>query len=482
MISVFLLFILYQYLLINPPHEATTKVRNTSFTSEEIQDALRRYEQRKAHYQVTGIVLHWQRLTGVQRLVRTMLDFDDVFTNIIVWNNNPKPLTYDDLQIDTTAHLEIINSETNIKDLAKYRACERAKTNACFYVDDDWDIRLYVRSLYSSFLLEPTVLHAITDQFTYFTNLMWSYFDRSIDLHTGFSWIGCGSMFSRENAIRHLKYLDLFLHNEKNQDLMQQADHFFSIWFNQVPAQFNGRVLHSEEGAMSSFENLDFESLQYRASILSIQILENTLRSSPHSTLFSRRRASNSLVSLTKSTCSYNDRFIFLTNCSPIDGLEETPFNITVDLKRGTRANLPHTPNSPYREQFKSFGDFHTAQAVDNDTQTCWKVNRTSRSGDFYAIDFLTIPTHGNLSFFIAYQHRKSLQKRLEISISLDSDTWVVLPKQPRGAITYRRRQKLVVFHARSFLPGYRIFRFIRFMTLENDDEPLHVCEVQLID
>ena len=91
-----------------------------------------------------------------------------------------------------------------------------AETNACFYVDDDWDIRMYMRSLYADFLLEPSILHAITDQFTYVTNLMWSFFDETIDLHTGFSWIGCGAVFSRENAIRHLKLLDYFLNNEEN--------------------------------------------------------------------------------------------------------------------------------------------------------------------------------------------------------------------------------------------------------------------------
>ncbi|CAF4064868.1 unnamed protein product, partial [Rotaria sp. Silwood1] len=109
--------------------------------------------------------------------------------------------------------IDIVNSNANIKDEAKYRACQLAKTNACFYVDDDWDIRIYIKSLYSHFLLEPTILHAITDQFTYFTNLMWTFFDESIDLHTGFSWIGCGSVFSRDNAMRHLMYMDFFLNN-----------------------------------------------------------------------------------------------------------------------------------------------------------------------------------------------------------------------------------------------------------------------------
>ncbi|CAF5088340.1 unnamed protein product, partial [Rotaria sp. Silwood1] len=88
---------------------------------------------------------------------------------------------------------------------------------------------------------------------------------------------------------------------------------------NQIPAQFNGRLLHSDEDALSSFENDDFELLQYRASVMSILTLETTLRSSSNSNLFQRKRASNTLVTST-------------------------------DIKRGTRTNLPHIQKSPYRD------------------------------------------------------------------------------------------------------------------------------------
>ena len=189
----------------------------TGFSDVEVQYELNRYHQIKNEYQLTGIILHWRRMTGVRELVKTMLENEDLFPHIVVWNNNPlKKLSFKDLLISNTSRIEIVNSDVNIKDQAKYRACQLAKTNACFYVDDDWDIRLYMRSLYASFLLEPTILHAITDQFTYFTNLMWTFFDQSIDLHTGFSWIGCGSIFSRDNAVRHLKYLTYFLDTDAN--------------------------------------------------------------------------------------------------------------------------------------------------------------------------------------------------------------------------------------------------------------------------
>jgi hypothetical protein len=251
---------------------------------------------------------------------------------------------------------------------------------------------------------------------------------------------------------------------------------------NQIPAQFNGRMLHSDEGAASSFDNYDFQSIQYRASMLAIETLEKSLRYSRKLNLFQRKRASNRLVTYTKSPCSYNDKFIFFTNCLPIDNLEQIPFNIATDIKRGTRANLPHMSHSPYKEDLKFFERFSTAEAVDNNNGTCWKTKRSIRRGDLYGIDFETIQTNRNLSFSIEYLHKKSLQKKLQISISLDSYTWVELPEQDRLRIIYKKRRKLIIFHTRLFSYGFQVFRFIRFMSLMDEHSSFCVCEVRLIN
>ncbi|CAM4825872.1 unnamed protein product, partial [Rotaria magnacalcarata] len=207
--------------------------------------------QYEKEYRLAGIILHWKRSHGVQELIRTMLKYENIFSNIIVWNNNPmKSLTLENSLIENNICIEIVN----LKDQAKYRACQLAKTKACFYVDDDWDTETYITSLYSSFILEPAILHAMTDQY---------------------NWIDSGSIFSCDNAIRHLKYMDLFLNNDANRDLISQGDRFFSMWMNQLPAQFNGRLLQLDEStssSSSSFENSDFGTLQYRSSVLAIEI------------------------------------------------------------------------------------------------------------------------------------------------------------------------------------------------------------------
>jgi hypothetical protein len=250
---------------------------------------------------------------------------------------------------------------------------------------------------------------------------------------------------------------------------------------NQLPAQFNGRLVHSLEGAGSSFENFDFDLLQYRASVLAIEILVQTLRDSPGSTLFERKRASNLFVTNTKSPCSYNDKFIFFTNCLPIDKLEEIPFNLTTDKKRGTRSNLPNTERSPYHKDLSYFERYNTANAVDNDSGSCWKSQRSIKLGDYYGIDLQTIQTSGHLSFSIEYLHDKSIQEQLEISISLDSEKWITIPEIQQSGINYEKERNLVTFHTQLFPDGFQIFRFIKFMSLTDQTNFFHICEVKLI-
>ena len=264
-------------------------------------------------------------------------------------------------------------------------------------------------------------------------------------------------------------------------DLLPQGDQFFALWINQLPAQFNGRMIHSSEGASSSFENFDFDTIQHRASVLAIEVLEQTLRHSPNSPLFERKRAPNPLVTYTKSPCSYNDQFLFYTNCYPIDNLEQIPFNISTDSRRGTRSNLPNTHRSPYHEGLKFFENYNTANAVDNDNSTCWKSSRSTEIGDLYGIDFHTIQTQGDLSFSIEFYHDSSLQESLEISISLNSIKWISIPREYQTGIVYDRSKNLVTFNTKFFAKPFQIFRLIKFTALSDDPRSFHICEVKLI-
>ena len=169
-------------------------------------------------YDLTAVLLHWKRPASVVRAANNLLN-SNIFKEIIIWNNNPE-ITLEKTQFhkntSSLAAIRIINSKENLKDEAKYLACAEAKTVACFYADDDWDASFYLKSLIADFRADPYVLHSVTDPGTFYTNLMWSYFDKKIDLHTGFSWIGCGSIFLREYAQRHIQYLHTYLKNDRS--------------------------------------------------------------------------------------------------------------------------------------------------------------------------------------------------------------------------------------------------------------------------
>ena len=188
--------------------------RTTGFKDADIANERRQELHLYKKYQVAAILLHWKRLVAIQRKIQHYID-TRLFTQIILWNNNPDIiLTLDHLHLPNSSAdslIRIINSPNNLKDQAKYRACSLASTSACFYSDDDWDTSTYTHTLLASFRADPTVLHTITEPYTFYTNLVWTYFDASIDLHAGFTWIGCGSVFLRAHAQRHLQLLDQHL-------------------------------------------------------------------------------------------------------------------------------------------------------------------------------------------------------------------------------------------------------------------------------
>jgi len=171
-------------------------------------------------YQVTAIILHWKRSLGIRQLIQYYLN-STLFKEIIVWNNNPQVnLTYIDIVTNNNSStlIRIINSKENLKDQAKYRACATAQTLVCFYADDDWDVSRYMKTLIASFRSDPNALHSATNEFTFYNNLLWTFTDARIDLHTGFSWIGSGSVFLRQHAERHLQLLMMHIKDHQGID------------------------------------------------------------------------------------------------------------------------------------------------------------------------------------------------------------------------------------------------------------------------
>jgi hypothetical protein len=213
-------FIDYHPIRVNFQYILTDDV-DIGFSVSEYEQA--KFEETKLQneYDLTAILLHWKRLEGVKKTVQYLAN-TNLFRQIIIWNNNPQiHLTVQHFTTNNQMqkYIHIINSKVNLKDEAKYRACAQAKTRACFYVDDDWNVSQYLKSLISSYRSDPNLLHSVTDAYTFYTNLVWTYIDSTIDLHTGFSWIGCGSIFLRQHAEQYLQLMNRFLRNHTSNTL-----------------------------------------------------------------------------------------------------------------------------------------------------------------------------------------------------------------------------------------------------------------------
>ena len=449
-------------------------------------------------YDLTAILLHWKRFDGLQRTLQYLIH-TDLFKEIIIWNNNPTiNLTLHHFANLTRSHkpIHIINSKENLKDEAKYRACAEAKTHACFYVDDDYNPGHYLKCLIASFRSDPNLLHTVTEVYTFYTNLVWTYFDSTIDLHSGFSWIGCGSVFLRQYAQHHIQLMHKFFQNYTGKqflstesiqfiwlliDLLALSDVFFSVWLNDISVQMN--TVLRQQTSRSSQPTVPFSSTrnfydhQYKSSVLAIRILEQSLRSdrsSKDNVTFSRQR-NRRFPSYVKSP-NLNDDFIFYTNLLPLD-FENIPFNISHDFQRGTRENLPENPN------VKHFRNHSTLRAVDYNLKTCWHTHRNIQSNEFFAIDFLSIQS--TMMFIITVAHSSRLQSQLDVRVSFDGLFWVSY-RSTNGV--YRRKNRTLegdryayLFDSNEFNIGFRSFRYISFNALKNFDVQFQVCEIEIV-
>jgi hypothetical protein len=110
-----------------------------------------------------------------------------------------------------------------------------AKYDYCYFQDDDW-LNLYMDSLYTNFLENPNLIHSNSMPIIYLESRRWMFANADKDLHTGFTWLGCGSFVPREKVQRFLGQLGSI---SLSKDRLKLADRYFSLWTNQYPYQLS---------------------------------------------------------------------------------------------------------------------------------------------------------------------------------------------------------------------------------------------------
>ena len=128
-------------------------------------------------------------------------------------------------------------------------------------------------------------------------------------------------------------------------------------------------------------------------------------------------------------------------------------------------------------------GSYSTFDAVDNDSDTCWRTHQSLQLGEFFAIDFLQIQT--NITFELTVAHSLALQKSLIMSVSLNGYWWI--PYRSTNGIHVQCDSNghfithKILFNTARFNLGFKSFRYVAFNTSKISMENIAVCDFKLI-
>ncbi|KAJ7047551.1 hypothetical protein C8F04DRAFT_1059304 [Mycena alexandri] len=191
----------------------------------------------KSQPDITAVLLNWVRLANVVEIVSVLCGVDDVIQEVVVWNNNPRPLKYEDFAKTNCSpqKLRIHNSPENLYFQARFIACANASTPYCFIQDDDYLVKPEViRSLRAR--IDTHDIYLLPPDESLSSHLL-SVSSPSTNITFGFSWLGYGSLILRSNAESFLSLLKRIGASEEENKM---ADNYYSILRNSVPEVWTG--------------------------------------------------------------------------------------------------------------------------------------------------------------------------------------------------------------------------------------------------
>ncbi|KAG0346166.1 hypothetical protein BG004_002288 [Podila humilis] len=187
---------------------------------------------------VTAVLLSWKRKEGAKAVVAHLRKYPFI-KEILIWNNNPEiELELADFGETRavngtvkTPSITLFNAVANIQDFSKYTTCVLAKYDHCYIQDDDW-INLSMDSMYTAYIDNPESLLTNTMPSMYAQQRSWMFQNPKIGLHTGFSWLGCGSFMPKKTVFRFMMQLG---GSNLWKEQITLSDLFFTLWRNQYP-------------------------------------------------------------------------------------------------------------------------------------------------------------------------------------------------------------------------------------------------------
>ncbi|CAG8673531.1 11745_t:CDS:2, partial [Racocetra persica] len=417
---------------------------------------------------VTAIVLGWKRTESLKVVVNYISKYPYI-KEILIWNNNNGTrLNVEDFKLDNmNVVLNVFNSDENLHDLSKYMTCSMAEYDYCYFQDDDW-LNLYMDSIYTNFLRNPSLIHTNTMPLIHLEHRRWMFSNADKNLHTSFTWLGCGSFIPRAKVQRfmgQLGYISL------PKDHLKVADMYFSLWSNQYPYQLSNPLTQlDQDNGWSS--GIDHWSVVYSNILDATQKLYTTLALKPDSDLFER----------VEETPYYHEHpfphpsSIYYAN------------NITHVHEQEAKFNALDFPSNEFWEKHA----YHNA--VDLDLTTCWNSFKIPKSGDYFGLQFVE-PKSYNKVTIVSSKDISNFDASFTVEVSYDGYNWKICDKLESSyeAQDYDSVDNIVAMDLDSadipksnmITMDFKCFEdenknnpvsFIKFKATRNFNEPFEIC------
>ncbi|GAB5587593.1 hypothetical protein Unana1_02493 [Umbelopsis nana] len=425
---------------------------------------------------VTAVLLGWKRFESLKFIIQYLTRYPFI-KEIIIWNNNLDSrlnIADFDLDIAQSMHVEIrvFNSYENLHDTAKYTTCSMAQYEYCYFQDDDW-LNLYLDSMYTNFLRYPDLIHSNTMPIIHLEHKRWQFTNREINIHTGFTWLGCGAFAPRwkvQNFLAQLGSAGL------GKDRLRLADMYFSIWTNQYPWQLSNPLnpLDQKEGWSDAVDQwaIVYQNVYDAAQRLYTALEANAVLTSKD--YFIRDEEEPKAKDRDVRAPCFNDRCLFVTSMEPFPAPDSVQFdNINITHVKDQEA-LFNSLNFPSNE----FWDQHAYhKAVDGDPTTCWNSYTNPVIGDNFGLR-LVRNTKANTFTITFSKDSKHLDRAFSLSaIGVANEEWI--PCQSQVVHNSHPNQLSFSFNCPSTEAG---IKGIRASFTQDQTETVDVCGLALDD
>ncbi|KAG2180100.1 hypothetical protein INT43_003888 [Umbelopsis isabellina] len=425
---------------------------------------------------VTAVLLGWKRFESLKFIIQYLTRYPFI-KEIIIWNNNVETrlnIMDFDLDVSKSMHVEIkvFNSYENLHDTAKYTTCSMATYDYCYFQDDDW-LNLYMDSMYTNFMRYPDLIHSNTMPIIHLEHKRWQFTNTEINMHSGFTWLGCGSFAPRwkiQNFLAQLGSAGL------GKDRLRLADMYFSIWTNQYPWQLSNPLspLDQNEGWSDSVDqwSIVYQNVYDAASRLYSALEANAVLT--RNDYFMRDEEEPKFEDRDVRAPCHNDKCLFITSMEPFPNPDIVQFdnvNITHVKDQEAAFNALEFPSNDFWDKHA----YH--KAVDGDSTTCWNTYKAPMVGDNVGIR-LVRKLKANTFTITLSKESKFLEQALAISaIGVANEEWI--PCQSQLTHSNHNNQLTFNFNCPSTEAG---IKGIRASFTKDLSEPIDICGFLLDD